>query len=69
MPERVTDAKLSQLLRRGYEVLVGTRRHLATELLVRAEKIERLVRSGEEECRDEHQAGCIHMVLMQIEER
>lgn len=57
--------KLTQLLRRGYEILANTRRHTAEEMLVYAEKIERLMR---EECREGHKSGCIHVVLAAIEE-
>lgn len=61
-------AKLSQRLRRGYEALIGSRRHLAEELLLSAEKIERLVREGNDECKEGHHPGCIHVVLAAIEE-
>ncbi len=60
--------KLSQLLRRGYEILIGSRRHTAEEMLLAAEKIERLVREGDDACRAGHNPGCIHVVLAAIEE-
>jgi hypothetical protein len=68
MAGQAQTAKLSQLLRRGYEILVGTRRHTAEEMLRHAEKIERLVRAGDDECREGHHSGCIHVVLAAIEE-
>jgi hypothetical protein len=68
MPKRAPSASLVQLLRRAGEVLSGTRRNLAMELLARADKIEQIKREADERCDDIHRLGCAHIVLAEIDE-
>lgn len=59
-----SSATLSQLLRRAGEVLLGTRRHLAEELIARADKIERL----RTEAADEDAQKLVAVILAAIDE-
>jgi hypothetical protein len=69
MPKkRAPSASLVQLLRRAGEVLTGTRRHLAEELLARADKIEKIKREADEHCSALHRLGCARTVLAEIDE-
>lgn len=68
MAKTAPAATLVQLLRRAGEVLLGTRRHLAEELIARADKIERRKKEEAKRCGDVHRLGCACAILTEIDE-
>lgn len=68
MTKSAENARLSQILRRASEVLVGSRRHLAEALLRGAERIEKKRAEAKARCGDFHRMGCACDVLVAIDE-
>ena len=68
MPKPASSASLIQILRRGGEVLLGTRRHLAQAMIAHADRIERRKKEEAQRCGDIHRLGCACAILKEIDE-